>query len=731
MGKNKIIFFIIALLFSVSTFGQQTIRIKILNAANKDSLPSSTILIFGKLEKFIADSNGIVELKINGQEKIKAIISYVGFKGKTIIFNAPFTNQIVEIFLELEEESEEEVIIQSTRTSRTIYNTPTRVETIELEEIDEKTNMRPNNVSMLLNESTGIKVQQTSAISGNASIRIQGLDGRYTQLLKDGFANFGNFASGLSILEIPPLDLYQVEIIKGPASTLFGGGAIAGVVNFISKTPKEKTENNIIVNQSNIGQTTGGYFFSKRNKKIGITFLGMVSNQNLYDVDKDDFTELPKSTAITLHPKLFFYINEKTTVIVGNEFSKGKRIGGDVQVIKKRGNSLHQFFEENNSIRNTTSLELQKKLSSQKSLTIKQSISIFDRQIEMPNYYFTGTNYFSFTDISFLSNFSNHSVVAGGNIFYDKSKENENSINERDNANFTAGVYIQDTWDLSEKMKLESGLRFDGTTYTNPIYSNSELFLLPRISLLIKYNNQLSSRIGAGMGYKAPTLFTEQTETMQYRNILQLNNNKSEKSYGGTADINLKSKIGNNIAVSFNQLFFYTKIDRPLLLQNSINYPDCFYFINSYQPVVSLGFETNAKFIYKDNFKLFLGYTFTDANAKYLTDNQFLPLVPKHKLNSALIYEKHEFLKIGLEGYYTGKQYLTSGLQSNDFWEFGFMAEKIWEKFSVYINFENFTNTRQSKYKPVVNGNHAFPTFDEIWTHTEGASINAGIKLRL
>ena len=147
----------------------------------------------------------------------------------------PYKSDTFEIELERSDEELEEVIVQSTRTSRTIANVPTRVETIELEEIDEKSNMRPANVAMILHESTGIQVQQTSATSGNASIRIQGLDGRYTQLLKDGFSNFGNFSSGLSVLEIPPLDLKQVEIIKGPASPLFGGGAIAGVVNFISK----------------------------------------------------------------------------------------------------------------------------------------------------------------------------------------------------------------------------------------------------------------------------------------------------------------------------------------------------------------------------------------------------------------------------------------------------------------------------------------------------------------
>src|SRR5689334_4266589 len=233
-------------------------------------------------------------------------------------------------FAQQDTTEEKEVIIQSTRTSRNIKNVPTRVETIELEEIDEKNNMRPGNVSMLLHESTGIQVQQTSATSGNASIRIQGLDGRYTQLLKDGFVAFGNFASGLSVLEIPPLDLKQVEIIKGPASPLYGGGAIAGVVNFISKDPKEKSENSFILNQSTIGQTNLGYFGAKRNKKIGYTFLALLNRQSLFDVDKDDFTEIPRSLEFTFHPRLFIFPNDKTRIIVGYNFSKGKREGGDV-----------------------------------------------------------------------------------------------------------------------------------------------------------------------------------------------------------------------------------------------------------------------------------------------------------------------------------------------------------------------------------------------------------------
>ncbi len=727
---RKIFLCIAALFFAAVMHAQNSFKATIKCAHHKEPLSGATVTIEKLNRTVVADSTGTVVINNIPAGKFIIKITYVGRPGLEKEYSFPLAStDVIDVFMEEEEEEEEEVIVQSTRTSRNIKNVPTRVETIELEEIDEKSNMRPSNVSMLLHESTGIQVQQTSATSGNASIRIQGLDGRYTQLLKDGFASFGNFASGLSVLEIPPLDLRQVEIIKGPVSPLFGGGAIAGVVNFISKTPREKAENSFLFNQSNIGQTNFGYYSSKKGKKTGYTFLALVNNQKLFDVDKDDFTELPRSFDFTLHPKLFIYPNAATTIIIGNSFTKGKRTGGDVQWIKGKGDGFHSYFEENNTVRNITTLELQKRISDKKNLTVKQSFSIFDRHIEIPGYHFDGISYNSFTDISFLMNKEKHSIVAGATIVYDDFNENGVSSGNRDNTNFTAGAFIQDTWDASEKVKLESGLRFDHARYSNSIYSNNEFFVLPRISLLVKYNNKLSSRIGAGLGYKLPTLFTERTETVQYQDILQLNNVKSEKSYGGTADLNYKTKMGTDLDLSFNQMFFYTWIDKPLILQSNA-FPD-YFFVNASKPVQSMGFETNAKFIYKHNFKLFLGYTYTDANAKYVTGNQVLPMVAKHKFNSALIYEKHEFLKLGLEGYYTSSQFLYNGFKTDDYWEFGFMAEKLWEKFSVYINFENFTDTRQGKFKRVANDPHNNPSFDDIWTHTEGFAINGGIKLRL
>src|SRR5262249_30462453 len=153
--------------------------------------------------KYITDSTGTASIRFTASGNFTLLITAMGYRETQKNIAIPHAPDTINIELETSEHEMDEVVVQSTRTSRTIASVPTRIESIAFEEIDEKNNMRPANVAMLLHESTGIQVQQTSATSANASIRIQGLDGRYTQLLKDGFANFGNFSSGLSVLEMP------------------------------------------------------------------------------------------------------------------------------------------------------------------------------------------------------------------------------------------------------------------------------------------------------------------------------------------------------------------------------------------------------------------------------------------------------------------------------------------------------------------------------------------------
>jgi len=254
------------------------------------------------------------------------------------------------------------------------------------------------------------------------------------------------------------------------------------------------------------------------------------------------------------------------------------------------------------------------------------------------------------------------------------------------------------------------------------------VFALPRLSALFRANEHLSSRFSLGLGYKAPSIFTEDAEEIFFQNVLPTTKAvKAETSRGGTFDVNYRNTLREKISYSINQMFFYTEIHDPLVLTTNSN--GTLTFTNAGQLIRSRGFETNARVVY-DFIKLFAGYTFTEAKAGYLMGNQTLPLVPKSRLNSSLVFEKEANFKAGLEAYYSSSQVLSNGTRTKAFWTIGISGEKTFGKLSYFINAENITDTRQGRFSQVVFPPHQNPSFAEIYTHMEGRIINGGVKVK-
>ncbi len=721
---NKVCLIIGVLLCTSAVFAQNSFKAIIQCAHHKEPLSGATVA-FPALNKIaIADSNGRVVINNIPSGKHLVKVTYVGRPDLQKEFSFPLSSlEAVEIFLEEEEhEEEEEVVIQSTRSSRTIQDIPTRVEFIAGEELDEKANMKPGDIRMVLTESTGIQTQQTSATSANASIRIQGLDGRYTQTLKDGFPLYAGFSSGLGLLQTPPLDLKQFEVIKGSASTLYGGGAIAGLVNLISKTPKEEKELKFHVDVTSAGGLNTSGFYGKKFGKTGLTVFASRNSNAAYDPADISFSAIPKFDRYTLNPKLFVFFSPSTTMTVGANITTEKRTGGDMDYIK--GDNPSGYFEANNTDRYSTQVSFEHHFGKCSHFTLKNSFNRFQRGITSPGYGFTGTQNGTFTEATYAYHGDRAEWVTGLNLLTDDFKEIQLTTTPlRNYQQLTVGAFVQNTLKVNEKFNLETGLRGD--------YVKEYGFaFLPRLSALFKFNSNLSSRIGGGLGYKTPTIFAEESERMQYKNVLPVdkNVNKLERSYGVNADINYKTKFADGeVSFSINHLFFYTRITDPLLLQpDGGNYR----FNTVAGHIDSRGMETNIKIGYSD-FKLFLGYTYTHAELHQGNIKAENFLTPRHRLNSVLLYEVHEKWKVGLEGYYFSKQNLSDGTSGKPYWITGLMIEKLWEKFSLYINFENFLDARQTRFGSIYTGSMSSPVFKDIYAPLDGFVVNGGIKLRL
>ena len=717
MLKN-IVLVVAIMLFAIQANAQNSVEFKILSD-EKEPIVGASVYLKNTTLGTETDFNGLARIQNISNGKQTFVVSFIGFETieKTILF--PTTKAQFTLELHESEETLDAVVIQSARSKRTIAEIPTRIEVIGGEELGEKAVMNSANIAMLLRESTGIQMQQTSANSANQSIRIQGLDGRFTQLLKDGFPLFGGFSSGLSIMQIPPLDLKQVEIIKGSSSTLYGGGAIAGLVNLVTKQPKDEREVSLMFDQTSRNGSTINAFYSERYNKIGVTLYGSANRQQAADVNNDHFSDIPKVRSFSINPSLFYYPNEREQWRLNFNTTVEDRIGGDIDVIEDNMTSDHNFYEKNETERYAAQLSYTNDISENKSFYFKNSVSYFKRNLSLPDYTFDGKQWATFTEATYNLYSDTSDWVFGGNIITEKFIENPEATTNRSYNQFTFGGFAQNNWKLTNSLTLESGLRTD----YNDHYGT---FVLPRASLFIKYNEAVSSRIGGGLGYKIPTIFTEDAELISYQNVqpIDLSNFKAETSIGFNADVNYKTRILNdNVALSFNQLIFYTQLKNALLLEEA---GTDYEFVNSTNPLNSYGAETNLKLKYKD-FVLFTNYAYNNVK---INGNQ-KSLTPKHSIGGVLMYEVHNKWRIGYEAYYKSSQLRNDLTTTPNFWTMGFMVMRTFGKISIYTNFENFTDTKQQNYQSMVQAPHNNPSFTDIWAPTDGFVFNAGILVKL
>ena len=599
--------------------------------------------------------------------------------------------------------------------------------------------MEPGKVSHLITHTTGVQVQTTSASSNGAVIRIQGMNGRYTQLLKDGFPMYGGFSGSLDILQIPPLDLRQVEFIKGPASTLYGGGAIGGIVNLLTKTPI-KDEILLHINYSSIGARDFNAFVSQKFGKFGFTNLASIHVHNPYDADGDGFSDVAQVNKFNFNPKLFYSPNKKLDFYFGVDYSKENRSGGDMNRIANGPMNYADFYlDKQESDRVSSQFKFTFRISPKSTFTVKNSVSDFNRYMAIQENLttetvFAGQQFSSYTEFVYSYRSKKHNLIIGKNLNSDNFREKLVSPLDtaRNQYYLTRGTFVNHVWDITEKIALESGLRLDYAFAKSQINeTDGRLFLLPRISSLFKLAKGLSLRAGGGMGYRMPTIFNENSEPIAYKNIkaIDFQNTKAEESLGGNLDVKYVTNFGSDkLLLSFNQMFFYNIIDNPILLVQN-GYGDLAYQ-NFGKRMHSRGFESQLKFTFW-KITWFLGYTYNEAFLELENYSAYLTLAPQHSIKGDFLFVEEDKWRIGLDYEYKSKQWLSSGLSTPEIFTSGIVIERTIGNFVLFFNAENFTDVRQSKNQSLISNPNNTPQNTEIWAPLDGRFLNGGIKIKL
>ena len=708
------------LFFSVNVFSQNNFNCFIKDAESKESLTGVTAKINSSTKITASDANGSIAFTNLPAGNIKITFSFVGYGDQIVSFHIPQGDTVQIIYLQKAEvKTEEEVIISSSRTNSRIEDLPTKVEVLGSEEVDEEAGTIPGNIASLLGDIAGIQNQRTSETTGSIDLRVQGLPGKYTQILRDGLPLFGGYSGSFSVLQIPPLDLKQVEIIKGASSTLYGGGAIAGMINLVSKAPKlNDPQHSILANYSTLNEFNLNTFHSGRNKNTGYTFFAGTTLQRAKDVNKDGFSDVPDLKSFFLHPKLFLYPGQKNIVTLEYDGTYEDRNGGDMQVLHDKKDNVHQFFIQNKSFRNSVAATWENKINKTDEINFKGLLSFFNRDINTNVFGMKAAQQTYFTELAYLKKWDKHTLVSGINISgenFDKKSPDSSFINTY--SNHILGVFVQDDWKLTQKLTAQTGLRFDYNDSYDPV-------LLPRLSLLYKFNHHFTSRLGGGMGYKAPSVFNNDVDERELRNHNLAGDVLLEKSLGANWDVNYKQKF-NGWDITINQMFYVTQINRPVIAENNSAY---FKYINAIKPLNTKGFETYVA-VKHDGLEMYLGYTYTIAKQLYNPAQPFVPLSAKSKFAAVISNEFSRRFRACIEASYTGRQYLDDGSKTPGYLVAAGMVRYDVKNISFVLNCENIFDYRQTRKEGIVYGNISNPSFKQLWAPVDGRVVNLSVRI--
>ena len=625
------------------------------------------------------------------------------------------------VTLEEEIEVEEEVIVTATRTGRLASDQATRVEVVTREEIQEKLLMTPGDIVMLLNETSGIRLQPTSPALGAASVRVQGMPGRFTAVLTDGLPINGTQVASLGLLQIPPMDLQQVEVIKGSASALYGPSALGGVINLVTRRPTPEHEGEALLNITSRSGADGLLWLSGPlpGTGTGYTLLAGVHGQDASDVDDDGWADLPRYRRVIARPKLSFTSEHSASLDLSGGFTHETRRGGAL--------SIQLPSQSVETTRGDFGMVVRSPLAGGV-LVAKAAGSLLDHHHDLGirNSY-DDRHTFALTEVSMSRGAGRHVVVAGAAVELQQYRNSASfSRLDFDYDRVTPGIFAQDDITLSPIASLSASVRIDGQRDFGTLWS-------PRLSLRLR-PAEWDLRISGGRGAFMPTILVDEVEEVGLRKVGGFDLGRPEIAETWSVDLSRAFGVVELTATWFgsrirNAVFVEERTGQaPLLVMNR---PEGGRFATRTSGAELFGRFRRGPWVATVTHAWINATETTDATG---TSREAVPLTPKHTFSLIAAWEQHGNARVGLEVYRTGQQRLEDDpyrSESEPYTIIGLLAERRIGRLRVFVNLENLTDVRQSDYSPLLR---PAPTPSgrlvvSSWAPLEGRTINGGFRL--
>ena len=617
------------------------------------------------------------------------------------------------------------VVVTTTRTGRRMEDEPERVEVLAGEDVEEKSEMRPGNLTTLLSEMSGVRIQTASAATGAASLRIQGLRGQYTEVLADGLPLYGVDATGLGLLQTPPLGLEQAEVIKGAATALYGPSALGGVLNLISRRPAEGPgEQATLLNLTSRSGTDGTLWLSRRlDERWGYTLLGGAHRQALTDPDRDGWADLAEYTRGEIRPRLFWHGADGRSVLATVGAMAEDRSGGAAD--PPSGSLIRQDVDTR---RGDTGLIGRFPLGSTGLMSIRSAASAEWQRHRSSDPSSGGVPYDDRRRTLFSE--ATYTRARGSSVWLLGAAFQQDAYRNADLVGFdytftTPSLFASGTVSPARWLSASASGRGDFHNRYGTIYS-------PRVSLLAHATHALEARLSAGTGFFAPTPFTEETQAIELARLKPPSGLKAE--HARSASFDLTARTG---AFEINGTLFTSVIDHPVVLRE-----------NSGDPARDVALAIAAGPTRTHGAELFAVYNHEPIMATvyyaYLRASELspeagfrreVPLAPRHSAGLDVAWEEDESgTRVGVELFYTGRQSLEHDpyrSTSAPYPTLGLLVSQKIRGALVFVNADNLTDVRQTRYEPIplpAPGPGGRVAVDQ-WAPLEGRIINTGVRI--
>ena len=580
------------------------------NIADSTSpIPFANVLLKGTIVGTASDENGNFSLKNLTAGDYTVLVSALGYQtySKKITLKEQETKNI-RITLNASSEQLEETVVTGTLKAVKRLDSPVPVE------VYSPTFLKKNptaNIFEALQNVNGVRPQINCSVCNTGDIHINGLEGPYTLVLIDGMPIVSGLGTVYGLSGIPNSLIEQVEIVKGPASSLYGSEAVGGLINIITKKAQDAPVFFTDVfatgwGEYNLDLGTKFKLGKKADALLGINYFNY---NNPIDNNNDNFTDLTIQKRVSLFQKWNFKRKGNRLFSLAGRYFYEDRWGGELQWTPEfRGGT--DIYGENIQTKRWEVL-------GKYQIPIEEKVLFsFSYNDHHQDSFYGDTPYLAdqrigFAQLTWDKTLAKHDLLFGVsaryNYYDDNTPATANTRGNKADEIVIPSVFLQDEIKFNKKHSLLLGARYDYDARHGAIFT-------PRTAYKWKIADHGILRLNAGTGFRVVNLFTEEHAALTgARDVVVTTDLKPEQSYNANLNYLQKFYLDNGTFASLDASLFYTHFSNIILPDYDTN-PNQIIYDNLNGKSVSKGISANLDIVFPNRLKVLLGATLMDVS---------------------------------------------------------------------------------------------------------------------